>query len=134
MKFFKNLSLVFAAGCVGGLVKALAAAAFSHAGINLALGSKMARVLSAQLLYDHVVWGGIWGLLFLIPLRRLSYYWRGVLFSLGQTALQLFFIFPKMGQDLLGLKLGATTPFLVLFFGVLWGLAAGLWLKLMEGD
>jgi len=134
MKFFKNLSFVCAAGCVGGLAKALAAAAFSQTGINAALGSNLAQVLSPQLIYDHVVWGGIWGLLFLIPLRQLSHVWRGVLFSLGQTALQLFFDFPRMGQDLLGLKLGLATPFLVLFFGILWGVAAGLWLQLMQKD
>lgn len=132
MKFFKKINFVLAAGAFGGLVKALAAAAFTHAGLNAALGSALQRPLTPAFLYDHVVWGGLWGLLFLLPRRRLSFAWRGALFSLGQTGLQLFFLFPKMGKGLLGLELGYATPFLIAFFGVLWGLAAGLWLQLLQ--
>jgi hypothetical protein len=134
MKIFKNLSFAVAAGCVGGLVKALTAVAFTDLGINLLFGSYLSRALSPQLLYEHVVWGGIWGLLFLLPLRRHSYYWRGVLIGLGQSGVQLSILFPIMGQGFLGLGLGYGTPFLVLFFGALWGLTAGFWLKLLQGD
>jgi len=47
---------------------------------------------------------------------------------------QLSILFPIMGQGFLGLGLGYGTPFLVLFFGALWGLTAGFWLKLLQGD
>lgn len=132
MRFWRTLSLLFAAGCAGGLAKALVAVTFTRLGINAALGSKMARTLSPMLVYDHVVWGGLWAFLFLIPVRRLNYFARGVLFSLGQTAVQLFLIAPQMGQGLLALKAGYATPFLVLFFGAVWGLAAGFWLTLVK--
>jgi hypothetical protein len=49
------------------LVKALVAWSFSAAGLNAALGSKMAMALTPVWIYSHVVWGGIWGLLFLLP-------------------------------------------------------------------
>jgi hypothetical protein len=131
MLFWCKASLVFAAGALGGLVKALTAVSFTQLGINAALGSQMGRTLSAGLVYDHVVWGGLWGLLFLLPTRKLSLYARGALFSLGQTLVQLLLMAPQMGHGLLGLKLGLATPFLVAFFGLVWGITAATWLGLV---
>ncbi len=130
MQFWRKASLVFAAGAFGGLVKALTAVSFSQLGLTASLGSRMVRPLSAGLVYDHVVWGGLWGLLFLLPTRSLSLHARGVLFSLGQTLVQLLLLAPRMGHGFLGLNLGLGTPFLVAFFGVVWGLAAATWLGL----
>jgi hypothetical protein len=36
---------------------------------------------------------------------------------------------PQMHRGLLGLRLGYTTPILILFFGFVWGIATALWLK-----
>jgi hypothetical protein len=127
-KFLKNLSLIFAAGAFGGLAKALVAWFFGAAGLNALLGFKMAPALTAAWIYQHVVWGGIWAWLFFLPLGG-SYYLRGGIYSLGQTLVQLLVIFPRMNRGLLGLALGPMAPVLVAFFGVVWGLAAGFWLK-----
>jgi hypothetical protein len=127
----QKLSLIFAAGCFGGLVKALVAVASAGIGINTALGVTMLPSLSAFWVYQHMVWGGLWAFLFLIPLKG-SYYYRGAVFSLGQTLVQLALIFPKMGKGFLGLEFGIFTPVLVLVFGIIWGLAAGFWLKLVS--
>lgn len=126
--FCNNLSLIFAAGSFGGLVKAMVAWIFGAAGINALLGFKMAPALTSVWIYQHLVWGGIWALLFLLPLGG-SYYFRGAIYSLGQTLVQLLVIFPKMNRGLLGLELGLMAPVLVCFFGVVWGLATGFWLK-----
>jgi hypothetical protein len=67
-KFAKNLSFVFAAGCFGGLLNSLAVWIFGEVGITSALGVKIAPPLTAAWLYPRLVWGGIWGVLFLIPL------------------------------------------------------------------
>lgn len=131
MKTLKNLSLFFAAGSFGGLVKALAAAASAAVGINTALGVTMLPGLTAFWVYQHMVWGGIWGFLFFLPLKG-SFYFRGAVFSLGQTLVQLFLIFPKMGKGFLGVEFGVFTPVLVLAFGIIWGLAAGFWLKMVS--
>jgi hypothetical protein len=80
-----------------------------------------------------MVWGGIWAFLFLLPLRKLSYYSRGVCYSLPQTLIALFVMFPQMNRGMLGLKLGYSTPLLILFFGVVWGITTALWLKLAKG-
>jgi hypothetical protein len=126
--FYRNLSRIFAAGAFGGLAKALTAWGFGAAGLNAALGFKMAPALTPMWIYQHVVWGGIWALLFFLPPKG-SYYLRGALYSLAQTLVQLLVIFPKMGKGVLGLELGYMAPVLVTFFGVVWGLAAAFWLQ-----
>jgi len=67
--FFRNLSLIFAAGAFGGLVKALVAWSFGATGINAFLGSTMAMPLTPMWIYQHMIWGGIWACLFFLPLR-----------------------------------------------------------------
>jgi hypothetical protein len=126
--FCRNLSLIFAAGAFGGLAKALVAWWFGAAGINALLGFKMAPALNSAWIYQHMVWGGIWAWLFLLPWSG-SYYLRGAIYSLGQTLVQLLVIFPQMNRGWLGLELGPMAPVLVTFFGVIWGVATGFWLK-----
>lgn len=131
----KNLSLVFVAGLVGGLLNCLAVWLFGWLGIAQALGVQIAPPLTTVLLYSKLVWGGIWGLLFLIPLGRMSFPVRGLLFSLGPSLVQLFLVFPIQAQKgVLGLQLGALTPLFVLFYNAVWGLAAGWWLNLVHRD
>jgi hypothetical protein len=127
-KFCRNFSLIFAAGAFGGLVKAIVAWASGAAGFNALLGFKMAPALSPLWIYQHMVWGGIWALLFLLPISG-SYYVRGAVYSLGQTLLQLLIFFPKMGKGMWGLELGYMAPVLITCFGVIWGLATAFWLK-----
>ena len=126
----KKLSLVFAGGCLGGLLNSLAVWIFGDIGITSALGVKIAPSLSAPWLYPRLVWGGIWGLLFLLPLMQKRYLYRGLIFSLGPTIVQLFVIFPiKASKGIMGLELGMLTPLLVLFFNAIWGLTAAIWLR-----
>ena len=64
---FRTLSLVFAAGCVGAVANSLMVYLFGHLGINAALGVKIAPNLTPSWLYPRIVWGGLWGFLFLLP-------------------------------------------------------------------
>jgi hypothetical protein len=131
----KNLSLVFMAGLWGGLLNSLVVWLFGWLGIPQALGVNIAPPLTTALVYPKLVWGGLWGLLFLVPMGRLSMPVRGLLFSLGPTLVQLFWVFPlKAHQGVLGLQLGALTPVFVLFYNAVWGVAAGLWLGKAQKD
>ena len=126
----KKLSLVFAAGCLGGLLNSLAVWIFGVIGITPALGVKIAPSLSALWLYPRLVWGGIWGLLFLLPLMQKRFLYRGLIYSLGPTIVQLFIVFPmKTGQGVMGFDLGLLTPLLVFVFNAIWGLTAAIWLR-----
>jgi hypothetical protein len=126
----KNISMVFAAGCLGGLVNSLAVWAFGDLGINAALGVRIAPALTPQWLYPRIIWGGIWGLLFLLPLMRSRILSRGIIFSLGPTLVQLLVVFPlKAGKGYMGLDLGTLTPLLVFIFNAIWGIATAIWLR-----
>ncbi|MFP4070616.1 MAG: hypothetical protein ACLFTB_01080 [Desulfovibrionales bacterium] len=127
----RSLSLVFAAGIFGGLVNGLVVWLFGKYGITGAFGVRMAPALTPGWLYPRLVWGGVWGLLFLLPLLRSRTIARGLVLSLGPTLVMLFIVFPyEMHQGMLGLRLGMLTPVFVLLFNAFWGVAAATWLRL----
>ena len=126
----KNFTLVFAAGCFGGLLNSLAVWIFGELGITTALGVSIAPKLSAAWLYPRIVWGGIWGALFLLPLWQRTVLIKGLVYSLGPTLVQLFIVFPmKANKGAMGLDLGTLTPFFVIIFNAVWGVAAAIWLR-----
>ena len=127
----KKITMVFGAGCLGGLANSLALWIFGVFGITQAFGVNIAPQLSPPWLYPRLVWGGIWGVLFLLPLMKKSFLLRGLIFSLGPTLVQLFVVFPmKAHKGVMGLDLGTLTPLAVIVFNAIWGLAAAIWLRL----
>jgi hypothetical protein len=132
-RFLGTISLVFAAGCVGAVFNSLAVWLFGRFGISAALGVNIAPALSPRWLYPRVVWGGLWGLLFLLPVLQGSVLGRGLLFSLGPSLVQLLVVFPyQVHKGILGLDLGTLTPVLVLAFNAVWGVLAALWVRLAK--
>lgn len=135
MSWTRELSLVFAAGVVGALANSLAAWLFGALGITGAFGVAIAPTLAKGWLYPRLVWGGIWGVLFLLPILRSRWFVRGPLMSLGPSAGALFVVLPlKAGAGIGGVELGLLTPVFVLLFNAVWGVAAAGWLRLAEGD
>ena len=129
-KLAKRLTVIFAAGCLGGLVTSLAVWLFGAYGVTKTLGVRIAPDMSPVWLYPRLVWGGIWGLLFLLPVFRSSVLKRGLLLSLGPTIIQLFVVFPyKADQGMMGMGLGALTPLLVFVFNAIWGITVAVWLR-----
>jgi len=128
--FLRRLSLVFSAGCFGGLMNSLVLWLFGRAGITLELGVTLAPHLTPAWLYPRLMWGGIWGFLFIFPVFRTQPVAQGLFFSLGPSIVQLFIVFPYQAhKGLLGMDLGMLTPLFVLFFNAVWGLSAALWLR-----
>lgn len=128
---FRNALLYFGAGTFGALISSLVVWQFGQQGINQALDVAIAPSLTTYWLYPRLVWGGLWGLLFLLPLAKGSIYARGLVLSLIPTLIQLFFIFPYHEHyGVAGLELGVLTPLLVLFFNMVWGLATAIAVKL----
>ena len=81
-------------------------------------------------LYPRLIWGGIWGILFLLPFMQRRLFSKGLLLSLGPSLVQLFVVFPlKANKGVMGLDLGTLTPVLVLIFNAVWGLMAATWLR-----
>ncbi len=130
----KNFSLVFMAGLFGGLINSLIVWFLGRVGIPQALGVQTAPPLDATFIYPELVWGGIWGLLFLVPLGRLTFPVKGAVISLIPSLVQLFLLFPKAHKGILGLQLGTLTPVIVVIYTALWGIPAGLWLQWERPD
>ena len=129
-KLAKRLTVSFAAGSLGGLANSLAVWLFGAYGVTKSLGVRMAPDLSPVWLYPRLVWGGIWGLLYLLPVFHNSILKRGLLLSLGPTIVQLFVVFPyKADQGMMGMGLGAFTPLLVFVFNAIWGVTVAIWLR-----
>ena len=126
----KKLLLFFAAGCLGALANSLTVWFFGSTGISSSLGVSIAPSLSPDWLYPRIVWGGIWGFLFILPMMQSKLLLKGTVLSLFPTAVQLFFIFPfQANKGMAGLDLGLYTPLLVLFFNWVWGAVAALSIK-----
>ena len=127
--FGQRMTVTFSAGCLGGLINSIALWLIGQAGVSAEFGVKLAPSLSPEWLYQRLVWGGIWGFLFLLPLFRSDTLLQGLLLSLGPTLVQLFLVFPKSGKGMLGLHLGTWTPGFVLVLNAVWGMTAAIWIK-----
>jgi hypothetical protein len=134
-RFFRNLSLFFSAGSLGGLANSFTVWIFGILGIPQILGVQLAPSLTKSWLYPRIIWGGLWGLLFLLPTLRQSHFSRGLLLSLVPTLVQLFIVFPVQNQKgVLGIELGVITPVFVLFYNAVWGVCTSFWLKWVQED
>ena len=131
--FLKKIALCFSAGCAGGLANSVVVWLAGAIGITAALGVNIAPSFTPAWLYPRIVWGGLWGLLFLLPMLRGQPYVRGLVWSLGPTTVQLLIIFPLVAnKGVFGLQLGTLTPLLVLIVNAVWGLKTVAILKRIE--
>lgn len=123
----KKILICFGAGCLGGLANSLAVWACGKYGITAALGVHIAPALTPEWLYPRIVWGGIWGLLFVPPLLNARPIAKGLLMSIFPTLVQLLVVFPVQAKKgYLGLDLGAVTPLFVVVFNIVWGIVTSL--------
>jgi hypothetical protein len=126
----KKVLLAYAAGGLGAVLSSLVIWLFGQYGINQSLGVAIAPSLTGHWLYPRIVWGGLWGFLFLLPWLSGKTLSRGLLLSLFPTAVQLLVIYPYHSyQGIAGLELGLLTPVLVLFFNAIWGVVTSIALK-----
>ncbi len=118
----KKLLIFFAAGCLGALANSLTVWLFGKYGITTGFGVSITPSLSPAWLYPRIVWGGIWGLLFMLPMLQTKPLVKGTILSLFPTIIQLFVVFPlKAHKGIAGLELGLYTPIFVVFFNWVWG-------------
>jgi len=123
----KKTSCAFTGGALGALVDSVNIWLLGKVGITSLLGIGLQPEFTMTWLYPRLVWGGIWGLLFLLPFLKTRLYLRGMLFSLLPSAMVLFMVFPSMSKGLLGLEFGTLTPILVVLLNFVWGIVASLW-------
>jgi hypothetical protein len=127
--FARQLSLAFAAGAAGGLASCLALWALAASGLAGAIGVRVAPALAPEWLVPRLVWGGLWGLLFLLPLASQRWVVQGLALSLVPSFLHFFARLPSEASAVvLGPNLGAPAALVVLAANASWGLAAAAWL------
>ena len=124
-----DLSTAFTAGALGAAANSAALLAGVHFGVLRDIHVMLAPHYAPGWLYLRLVWGGLWGLLLLIPVGR-GLITRGLFWSLAPTLFQLLWVFPhKTPLGLFGMGAGQLTPLVVLVVNGIWGLAAALWLR-----
>jgi len=126
----KKILVCFAAGCLGALANSLVAWQAGALGITRWAGVSMAPSLSAGWLYPRIVWGGLWGLLFVLPFLKSRPFLKGTLLSLLPTAFQLLYVFPnKTGHGFFGVGLGMWAPAFTLVYNWVWGVVAAMTIR-----
>ena len=127
----RKLLFFFGAGCIGGLAYCFTVWFFWSSGITSALGVSIFGSLAPSWFYPRIVWGGIWGMLFILSISNSSMIWKGTVLSLIPSAVQLFVVYPLIThQGIAGFELGLLTPLLVVIFNWVWGVATALTIKL----
>lgn len=121
-KIMKRLLISFGAGCAGGFVNSLVVWLFGVNGITAHFGVSISPAWTPAWLYPRIVWGGLWGLLFLLPFLNSRLFSKGALLSIFPTIVQLFIVFPYQAKKgVAGISLGAFTPVFVLLYNWVWG-------------
>ncbi len=125
-----RLSICFAAGCAGAVVNSLAVWGAGELHLTSRMAVKLAPAFTYEWLLPRVLWGGLWGLLFLLPLLpKRSIFLRGLMLSLAPTLAQLFYFFPESGHGMMGQSLGQMTPLFVLLANAVWSITAAWWIR-----
>ncbi|MEC7838669.1 MAG: hypothetical protein VX777_01365 [Chlamydiota bacterium] len=125
----KKVGYCFAAGCLGGVAMNVVNLVFGIVNIPEFLGVDMAQDVNANSLYSDLFWGGIWGLLFLIPLLKDVPLVRGVLVSIVPSLAQLFIFLPLVkGVNFLEGEFRLMLPVYVFLLNSVWGIVASSFL------
>jgi hypothetical protein len=131
-----QLSLAFAAGAAAAVAELFVAWILDSMHIFWFLGSRLGEYLldRSWIIYFHIVWGGVLGLLFLLPVFNNSIFKRGLVLGLVAAGFELLVAFPLFfHQGPLGLELGVWTPTFVVALSLLWGICAAVWFKMSGG-
>ncbi len=67
--------------------------AAGYFGVAGSVGVRIAPALTPPWLYQHIVWGGIWGFLFIFPIPGVKAFSRGTLVSLFRPLYSSFISF-----------------------------------------
>lgn len=138
MKFYKDLTIGYAAGSLGGLFHALIFWAVVRYGIAADIGVHFSvpQHLSqaGHLISFQVIWGGIFGFLLAISIWGGAWFKRGLLLSLVPTLVMLLYVFPFVtGGGMFGLDHGNFAFVVVLVVNAIYGLITSAWFSYVGG-
>lgn len=127
--WLRAVALCFAAGAGGGLARCGAAWLSARYGFSAQIGAQVSGALAPALIYARVVIGGLWGLLFLVPMARGSVWLGGLLFGLLVAAIELV-AFPLLSGRTPQLFTG--TALLLALLWLVWGVVSAALLRMIR--
>ena len=127
MAIFRLLTLAFGAGAFGACILALAHLLLAALQVPELVGLPPPEPQPIlPLFYRAVVWGGLWGLLLVVPVMNRWWWLKGALIGVLATLAILLYFNP-----------GIFTPPMrfvyALVLNMIWGAAAGFWWALVSG-
>lgn len=126
----KIFPLYFVAGCFGAVVNTAAIWLCDNFGIIEAAQVSMRPEYTEAWFYRRIVWGGLCGLLFFLPVGKSNLFFKATLISLVPSVFQLLYVYPyQLNAGFGGTGLGAMTPVLILFFNWIWAVATAMGIK-----
>lgn len=125
----RKISAAFTGGVVAALVMTVIMWYLGNAGLLAKLGVTLRPGLSFDTLFSNGGWGGLWGLLFLLPALKAQPAVRGMVLGLPPAVFVLCYRMPHTGHGLLGLNYGQWTPLVILASWLLWGIIGAYWHK-----
>ena len=120
MDWLRRLSWAFVAGCVGTIGFYIGIRIGMASGLVAGPPPVMEFLASKEFFYRQVTWGGIWGLLFVVPFLSGMWWLRGMIVGLLATLAAVFIFRPEVPP------LPLIVNMVVLNAGF-WGLTAGFW-------
>lgn len=138
MKLFKDLTIGFAAGALGGLAHAIVFWVVNRYGIAQDIGVHFsvpsAFIDTGDLIQLQVLWGALFGFLLAVPLWRASWFKRGLVLALIPTLVMLVYVFPYVTDGgMFGLGHGNFTFVVVLVLNLIYGFIAASWFAYVAG-
>ncbi len=143
MRFWQKMSLAFTAGAIGAVANVVFVAIVAAVGITALLGIDSPRPSMPAFLYKQVVWGGLWGLVLVLPLLRGKWWLRGLVLGFFASLATMLIFLPRIqlpagapfaSPGLFGLGWGEMMPLLILVANSVWGLTAAWWYARMSAD
>lgn len=132
-----KLFFAFGAGALGGVANVVFLVVAGLVGFPLLLGLELPSFAEVSFLYKQMVWGGLWGLVFVLAIFPKNLVARSVLIAVASTAVVLFIFFPLhtvdgKGPGVAGLNIGSLMPLYVLIANLVYGFAASWVYKYTE--
>lgn len=124
MHLARRLSLAFAAGAVGVIALVAFLWIIRESGLLAALRIPNAPAPKLpDFLYSRIVWGGLWGLLLVLPVLTRQWLLRGALLGVLASLAAIFYFNPAWKS--------APFTFVALVFAanIVWGIVASAWYR-----
>jgi hypothetical protein len=131
----QRVAICFAAGVIGAAAVVLCSYVLFGLGLSGALGIKAPIPLKSPDIYKPLFWGGLWGLLFGLFIKRAwkRLYLVGFLYYLAPMAALFLFFLPMSGAGFLGVNKGPGFGVYLLLVNLPFGIVTALTARAIIG-